>query len=173
MNRAFPLQSIRNGAQTPRTFIPKKLAGTTKLLVEDLYSRKIIGWAFGKTINAELAVKALKNAVLHVKHTEGIIIQSDLGSLYTSNLFESALAEVKIHHSYSRNECPYDNACIESFHAVLKKEEVNLRKYKASKAAYNAIFEYIESWYNCKRIHTSLNYRTPEAVYSECEKHAA
>ena len=67
------------------------MAGRTKLLVEDLYSRKIIGWAFGKKINAELAVKALKNAVLHVKYTEGIVIQSDLGSQYTSNLFESAL----------------------------------------------------------------------------------
>ena len=55
---------------------------------------------------------------------------------------------------------------------VLKKEEVNFRKYKDVKAAYNAIFEYIESLYNCKRIHSSLNYRTPEAVYSECEKRA-
>ena len=115
----------------------------------------------------------LRNAVLNVKHTEGIIIQSDLGSQYTSNLFESALAELKIRHSYSRKTCPYDNACIESFHSVLKKEVVNLRKYKDSKAAYNAIFEYIESWYNCKRIHTSLNSRTPEAVYSEYEKLAA
>ena len=53
------------------------------------------------------------------------------------------------------------------------RNEVNLRKYKDSKAAYDAIFEYIESWYNRKRIHSSLNYRTPEAVYSECEKLAA
>ena len=64
------------------------MAGFIKLLVEDLYSRKIIDWAFGKTINAKLAVKALRNAALNVKHTEGIIIQSDLGSQYTSNLFE-------------------------------------------------------------------------------------
>ena len=62
---------------------------------------------------------------------------------------------------------------IESFHSVLKKEEINFRKYKDVKAAYNAIFEYIESWYNRKRIHSSLNCRTPEAVYSECEKHVA
>ena len=124
-------------------------------------------------MDTQLAVKVLKNTALNVKHTEGIIIQSDLGSQYTSNLFEAALAEVKIHHSYSRNECPYDNACIEAFHAVLKKEEVNLRKYKDSKAAYNAIFEYIESWYSRKRIHSSLNDRTLEAVYSESEKRAA
>ena len=81
-------------------------------------------------MDTQLAVKVLKNTALNVKHTEGIIIQSDLGSQYTSNLFEAALAEVKIHHSYSRNECPYDNACIESFHSVLKKEEVNPEQAK-------------------------------------------
>ncbi len=56
------------------------------------------------------------------------------------------------------------------FHSVLKKKEVSLRKYKDAKAANNAILEYIEAWYSRKRIHSSLNYRTPEAVYSECEK---
>ena len=58
---------------------------------------------------------------------------------------------------------------IESFHSVLKKEEVNFRKYKDAKAAYNSIFEYIESWYNRKRIHSSLNDRTPETVYSKLD----
>ena len=76
----------------------------------------------------------------NVKHTERIIIQSDLGSQYTSNLFESALAELKIRHSYSRKTCPYDNACIESFHSVLKKEEINFRKYKDVKAVYNSFY---------------------------------
>ena len=80
MNRDFTATSIRNGAQTLRTFIPKKMAGRIKLLVEDLYSRKIIGWAFGKIMDAQLAVMALRNAALNVKHTEGIIIQSDMGS---------------------------------------------------------------------------------------------
>lgn len=70
-----------------------------------------------------------------------------LGSQYTSNIFEEYLAELKIRHSYSRKGCPYDNSCIESFHLILKKEEVNLKKYKDFKDAYNAIFEFIESWY--------------------------
>ena len=104
------------------------MAVPTKLLVEDLYLRKIISWAFGKIMDAELADKGLRNAALNVKHTEGIIIYSDFGSPYTSNLFESALAELKIRHSYNRKGCSYDNACIESFHSVLKKEAVNLRK---------------------------------------------
>ena len=57
-------------------------------------------------MDTQLAVKALRNAALNVKHTEGIIIYLDFGSQYMSNLFEAALAEVKIHHSYSRKECP-------------------------------------------------------------------
>ena len=119
-------------------------------------------------MDAQLADKALRSAALNVKHTEGIIIQSDLGSQYTSNLFEAAPAELKIRHFYSRKGCPNDNACIESFCSVLKKRTKG--NIKMQKAAYNAIFEYIESWYNRKRIHSSLNYRTPEAGYSECEK---
>ena len=110
-----------------------------------MYSRKIIGWAFGKTIDAELVVRALRNAVFNVTHGDGIIIQSDLGCQYTSNLFESSLAELKIRHSYSKKGYPYDNSCIETFHSTYKKEKVNLRKYKDSKAAYDAVFEYIES----------------------------
>ena len=66
-------------------------------------------------MDAELAVKALRNSALNVKHTERIIIQSDLGSQYTSNLFEAALAELKIRHSYSRKGSSYDNASSNHF----------------------------------------------------------
>ena len=121
-------------------------------------------------MDAELAKKALKNASLNVKKTKGIILQTDLGSQYTSNIFEEYLAELKIRHSYSRKGCPYDNSCIESFHSILKKEEKNMKKYKDFKDAYNAIFEFIEAWYNRERIHSSLNYRTPDEVYSNLEK---
>ena len=67
------------------------------------------------------ALNRIINAALNVKHTDGIIIHSDLGCQFTSNLFESALAELKIRHSYSKKDCPYDNSCIESFHSVLKR----------------------------------------------------
>jgi transposase len=134
LNQDFSTTSINQKWCTDITYIHTENEGWTYLAsVEDLYSRKIIGWAFGKTIDAELAVRALKNAALNVRKTEGIIIQSDLGCQYTSNLFESALAELRIRHSYSKKGYPYDNSCIESFHSVLKKEEVNLKKYKDSK----------------------------------------
>lgn len=89
----------------------------------DLHSKKIIGWAYDTSMTAELAIKAVRNACLNVSDCSGIILHSDLGSQYTSHDFESYLAEKEIQHSYSKKGCPYDNACIESFHAVLKKKK--------------------------------------------------
>lgn len=116
-------------------------------------------------MTAELAVKAVENACLNAKTTEGIILHSDLGSCYTSSEFESFLYSKGIIHSFSTKGNPYDNACIESFCLVLKKEEVNHHKYYDFNAARKAIFEYIESWYNRKRIHGSIDYMTPQAAH--------
>lgn len=103
----------------------------------------------------------------NVKDTEGIILHSDLGSQYTSQLFEDYMAEHKFQHSFSRKGNPYDNACIESFHAVMKKEEIYLHEYQDFEEAKSVIFGYIESWYNRKRIHSALGYKTPQQVEDE------
>lgn len=96
-------------------------------------------------MTAELAAAAVKNACLNVKDTKGILLHSDLGSQYTSQAFESYLSSKEMVHSFSRKGNPYDNACIESFHSVLKKEEIYHHTYQDSKEARRAIFEYIES----------------------------
>lgn len=174
LKQDFSTTGINQKWCTDITYIWTKKDGWTYLAsVMDLYSRKIIGWAFDKTMTAELAVKAVRNACLNVKTTEGIILQSDLGCQYTSTAFEAELAKYRIRHSFSKKGCPYDNSCIESFHSVLKKEEVKRTQYLDFKEAYDAMFVYIESWYNRSRIHSSLNYRTPDSVYSECEQSAA
>ena len=67
-------------------------------------------------------------------------------------------------HSFSYKGSPYDNACIESFHSILKKEEVNHVKYIDYKSAKQALFQYIEGWYNRKRIHGSIDYKTPQEM---------
>ncbi|WP_244325021.1 DDE-type integrase/transposase/recombinase [Sporofaciens musculi] len=79
--------------------------------VMDLCSRKIIGYAYGTSMTAELAVKAVENACLNVRDTEGIILHSDLGSQYTSQAFEDCLGSKGIL-SFSRKGNPYDNACM-------------------------------------------------------------
>lgn len=164
LNRDFKTSGINQKWCTDITYIHTIQDGWTYLAsVMDFHSRKIIGYAYSKRMTAELAVQAVGNACLKVKDATGIILQSDLGTQYTSRMFEDYLLQNQIIHSYSRKGNPYDNACIESFHSILKKEEIHQNKYFDFKMASKAIFEYIESWYNRKRIHGSLNYMTPQA----------
>ncbi len=135
--------------------------------VMDLCSRKIIGYAYGTSMTAELAVEAVKNACLNVRDTKGTILHSDLGSQYTSQVSESCLSSMGMLHSYSRKGNPYDNACIESFHSKLKKEGIHLHAYQDSREARRAIFEYIGGWYNRKRIHSAIGYKTPQQKEDE------
>ena len=97
---------------------------------------------------------------------EDMIFHSDLGSQYTSNDFEKLLNKLKIRHSYSKKGYPYDNASMESFNAILKKEEVNVNTYETFEEAKLAIFEFIESWYNNMRIHSSIGYITPNQKFN-------
>lgn len=166
LNRDFKTTGINQKWCTDITYIHTLKDGWTYLAsVMDFHSRKIIGYAYGTSMTAELALKAVENACLNVSLTKDIILQSDLGTQYTSNIFQDYLREKGIIHSFSRKGNPYDNACIESFHSVLKKEEINHHKYYDFKIASKAIFEYIESWYNRKRIHSAINYMTPQAAH--------
>lgn len=168
LERNFEAESINQKWCTDITYIHVLKEGWTYLAsVMDLCSRKIIGYAYGTAMTAELAVEAVRNACLNVKDTRGIILHSDLGSQYTSQAFENYLSVNGIIHSFSRKGNPYDNACIESFHSVLKKEEIYLHTYQDSKEARRAIFEYIESWYNRKRIHSAIDYMTPQQKEDE------
>ena len=168
LNRDFNANTVFKKLVTDITYIHVVNEGWTYLAsVMDLYDRKIIGWAYGKNITAELATKAVKNACLNISNTTGIILHSDLGSQYTSDEFESYLQAQGMIHSFSRKGNPYDNACIESFHSVLKKEEVYTTTYHTFEEAKAALFECIESFYNRKRRHSALGYKTPQQVEDE------
>ena len=131
--------------------------------VMDLHTRKIIGHSMSKNIDTKLALQAVKNAVRLQRPTNQLILHSDLGTQYTSLDFKEYILNSKIiTHSFSGKGCPYDNASIESYHASLKKEEVHLVTYYDFNAAKLAIFEYIESWYNRIRIHSSIGYISPQ-----------
>lgn len=168
LNRDFSATSINQKWVTDITYIHTLKDGWCYLAsVLDLFSKKVIGYAISRTMTTELALQAVKNAVISQRPTGPLILHSDLGSQYTSSDFESYIAKSKIiTHSFSGKGCPYDNACIESFHASLKKEEVNLVSYYDFDVARIALFEYIESWYNRRRIHSSIGYITPQ----KCEE---
>lgn len=148
------------------TYIYTKEQGWTYLaIVLDLFDLKIIGWEYGLSMTEELVITALKKAVKTRTPIEGAIFHSDRGGQYTSNNHEELLRVLNIKHSYSKKGCPFDNAPMESFNAIIKKEEVNLSTYCDYKAAKLVIFEFIESWYNNIRIHGTLGYITPNQKY--------
>ena len=150
------------------TYIYTKETGWTYLaIVMDLFDLKIIGWSYGVNMTSDLVVSAFEKAKIKRKTTKGMIFHSDLGSQYTSKEYEKVLLENNVKHSYSKKGYPYDNASMESFNAILKKEEVNVNTYATFKESKLAIFEFIESWYNNIRIHGSLNYKTPNEKYNE------
>ena len=132
----------------------------------NLFNLKVIGWSYGLNMTDDLVIDALKKARINRGLKEGLIFHSDLGSQYTSNDYEKLLKALKIRHSYSKKGYPYDNASMESFNAILKKEEVNVNTYETFNEAKMAIFEFIESWYNNKRIHSTLGYITPNEKYN-------
>ena len=156
------------------TYIYTKETGWTYLaIVMDLFDLKIIGWSYGKNMISELVISAFEKAKAARGITEGMIFHSDLGSQYTSKEYEKILLGNNVKHSYSKKGYPYDNASMESFNAILKKEEVNVNMYTTFKEAKLAIFEFIESWYNNTRIHSTLDYKTPNQKYNEYLKNIA
>ncbi|MCH4163767.1 MAG: IS3 family transposase [Lentilactobacillus diolivorans] len=145
------------------TYIPTVKDGWTYLAsVMDLFSRKIIGYAYSQKMDTDLVITALGNAALNRRPVDqGVIIHTDLGAQYTSTDFELSIHQMGMYHSYSRKGTPYDNAGIESFHSIIKKEEVYVTTYQNFEQARVRLFQYIEGWYNRKRIHSSLHYLTP------------
>lgn len=156
------------------TYIYTKETGWTYLaIVMDLFDLKVIGWSYGVNMTSELVISAFKKAKIKRGITKGMIFHSDLGSQYTSNEYENLLQGNNVKHSYSKKGYPYDNASMESFNAILKKEEVNVNTYETFNEAKLAIFEFIESWYNNVRIHSTLDYKTPNQKYEEYIKNIA
>jgi len=130
----------------------------------DLHSKKIVGYSFSCTMTIELIKRALENAYCIQKPDEGLIFHSDLGTRYTSDEFAKTIERFNMTHSFSYKGSLCDNACIESFHAILKKEGVNYVRYLDYKSAKLALFKYIEGSYNLKRIHSGIGYKTPQKM---------
>jgi putative transposase len=131
--------------------------------VLDAYSRRLVGWAMESHLRTELVVDALQMAVWRRKPAPGLIHHSDQGVQYTSLSFSKRLKEVGIIPSMGRVGSALDNAISESFVATLKAELVSRSRFPSREAAKTAIFEYLESFYNRTRIHSSLGYKSPVA----------
>lgn len=131
--------------------------------VMDLYNREVIGYSISKKIDTELVKQALSNAIARQGKEQGLIFHSDRGCQYSSKGYHKMLDENAIVGSMSRPGCPYDNSCIESFFATLKKERIYRREYNAMQDVKRDLFQYIELFYNRKRMHSVLGYMSPVA----------
>lgn len=127
--------------------------------VMDLYSRKIISWVPSDTPEAGHAVKAVEEAKRKRKAEKPLVVHSDRGIQYTCKDYISATGGLV--RSYSGKACPWDNACMESFHALLKREWISRFRIVDYSHAYRLVFEYIETFYNTVRIHSHRGYQSP------------
>ncbi|MCK3658575.1 hypothetical protein A4G18_07580 [Pasteurellaceae bacterium Pebbles2] len=130
-------------------------------VVIDLFSRKIIGWNCSEQPNTALCEHASKTALKCRKPADGLLFYSDRGVQYSSHIFRQCLAEFNIIHSQSRAGKCTDNAVMEYFFRSLKAEKLNGKRYRTQTEAMLDIAEYIEDFYNPKRLHsTTLGYRS-------------
>ena len=130
--------------------------------VLDLATRKIVGWSMRDHMRTELPLAALMMAAQRQRPAEGLICHSDRGSQYASEAYGKQLVAMKAKPSMSRTACCYDNAPMESFFHTLKVELVHQRRWATREDARRDLFAYIEGYYNRRRIHSALGYRTPE-----------
>lgn len=176
LNRQFKMDKPNQAWVTDITYVSTRQGWVYLASVMDLYSRKIVGWSLGNRMTRELVLDALDMAYKRQKPAPGLIHHSDRGSQYASTEYRERLDAYEMIGSMSRKGDCYDNACIESFHSILKKELVYLTTYKTRQQAYQDISSYIELDYNRIRIHSAIGYSTPhlyEKKYYEQLQQAA
>ena len=130
-------------------------------VVLDAFSRRVIGWALGRTLQAELTMTALRMALIERQPAPGLVHHSDRGVQYASQDYTEILKQHRATISMSRKGNPYDNAKAESFMKTLKSEEVYRNEYRDFHEAHAGIGEFLERVYNQKRLHSALGYLPP------------
>lgn len=127
--------------------------------VMDLFARKIIAWTLSETMEVSSVIETINKAKACRNTEQPLIIHSDRGSQYVSAAWKAATESMQ--RSYSHKGYPYDNACIESFHSLIKREWLNRFNILNYEHAYKLVFEYIETFYNTVRIHSHCDYMSP------------
>jgi transposase InsO family protein len=161
LDRQFEAQGPNERWLSDISYIPTREGWLYLAVVEDLYSRMVVGWSMAETMTSRLVVDALEMAVQRRLPGEDLLAHSDRGSQYASDHYQRLLASHGIECSMSGVGQCWDNAPMESFFASLKKELVHHEDYQTRAQAKASIVEYIEMFYNPKRRHSSLGYLSP------------
>lgn len=146
---------------TDITYIATDEGFTYLCTVEDLYSRRIVGWAVSRQVNAKLAMDALQQAIDLRNPPAGMIVHSDRGSQFASLEYQQKLSEYQLLASMSGKGNCYDNAPMESFYRSFKVEEVYWSRYASHEEATRSVINYIDRFYNRIRLHSSIGYLSP------------
>jgi putative transposase len=146
------------------TFIRTRQGWLHLVVLLDLYSRKVVGWAMGERATTLLHRSALAMAIMQRRPAPGLVHHTDRGAVYSAPAYRELLEQAGMQPSMNGKKTAYDNAVAESFFSNLKNEWVHHHDFRPRDEAKLAIFDYIECFYNRNRIHQSLGYRTPDEV---------
>jgi putative transposase len=161
------LQTMRRPTRTDQVWVSdityvETAAGWLYLAaVMDLFSRRVIGWATSPTLETSLVLRALQQALADRRPKPGLIVHSDRGAQYASTAYRQVLYQHHLLSSMSRKANCYDNAAMEAFWSTLKLERLYRLRLANQHEAHRTLFHYIEGFYNSRRLHSSLDYRTP------------
>ena len=142
-------------------------------VVLDGFSRKVVGWSLGRTLQAKLPLCALEKAIATRQPPPGVVHHSDQGVQYTCRDYMQKLRDHRMLPSISRPANPFDNATCESFLNTIKREEIRATAYRDFEDLHNRILEFIEQYYNQCRLHSALGYRSPERFEKEIGESAS
>jgi len=161
LNREFNASKPNEKWVSDTTQVKTRKGWLYLAMIMDLYSRRIIGWSMACRNTEELAIDALEMAISCRGNVKNVLLHSDQGVQYTSWAYRQLLKEKGIMYSLSRKGNCWDNAPAESFFHTLKTELVMFEDYNTINEAKMSLFSYIESFYNRKRRHSTIGYKTP------------
>ena len=164
LNREFKVDSADRVWASDITYIQTETGWCYLAVILDLHSRLVVGWALAEHMRTELIETALQAALGQRNPSPDLLHHSDRGSQYASTGYRNRLAKIGIEVSMSRRGNCWDNAVVESFFGTMKQELVHHEQWAGIVEVRSAIHDYIEVFYNRKRIHSSLGYRTPAEV---------
>ena len=163
LDQSFTADAPNQKWVTDITYLPTQLGWVYLAVVLDLFSRKVVGWSISESLATPLVSTALRNAIeARRPDTTSLLHHSDRGSQYTSDDYQQTLRTLNITCSMSRTGCCYDNAVMERFFWSLKHEWTKFETFADINQARTSVFQYIETFYNSKRIHQTLGYQTPD-----------
>lgn len=167
LNRDFTATRPDQRWVTDITYISTDEGWAYLAAILDLYSRRVVGWALSSSLSTDLPLAALQAALVLRKPDSGLLHHSDRGCQYTSAEYRGELARHGIVVSMSRRGNCWDNAVAESFFSTLKSEALRGKRWTSRLELRATLFEYLETFYNRRRLHSALGYRAPAAVEAE------